>query len=219
MPYTPECLPAQPHPNSQILPPGLSCISLQTGLLYSPHGTLKPGPAHKTFLLSCSSILDNWEFRQIFLFQSSSHTKTWHKSGQNCIVHNRPKVEKIQMCNNLWMGKKNVVCPYNAMFFSNESKQTADARWDMDGPQKCFAMWKKPDTTDCTLYEIVYKNEKCPEKGKSRQSRLLVAGRVGREKWGLAVNVQMFKVWFMVMITQLGKFTKRKIIELCTWNG
>ena len=58
------------------------------------------------------------------------------------IVHNCSKVEIIQMSINWWMGKQNLVHPYNKILFGNKEKFSTHLCTNMDEPWK-YAKWKK----------------------------------------------------------------------------
>lgn len=57
----------------------------------------------------------------------------------HCIIHNRQKVETIQLCINWWVENQNVIYLQNRIFFSNKTKWCTDIFCNMDEPQKHYA--------------------------------------------------------------------------------
>ena len=54
-----------------------------------------------------------------------------------------------------------MIYPYDTILFSNHKEWSSDAWYNIDGPWKNYAKWKKPATEDQILYDSVY--AKCPE--------------------------------------------------------
>ena len=72
------------------------------------------------------------------------------------IIHNNQKVEATQMPINTWMGKQNMVYPYNGILFSHKKEWGTDTGYNRDEPQNHYAKWNKPDIKDQILYDSTY---------------------------------------------------------------
>ena len=62
------------------------------------------------------------------------------------IIHSSQKVEGTQVFTDWRMDKQNVVYTYNGILFTNKEEWGSDICYNMDGPWKHYAKWKKPDT-------------------------------------------------------------------------
>ena len=62
-----------------------------------------------------------------------------------------------QMSINWWMGKQNMMYPYNEIVFNYKKEWSTDAYHNMDEPWK-HAKWKKSFIRDHVLYDSLCKN-------------------------------------------------------------
>lgn len=60
---------------------------------------------------------------------------------------------------------------YNEILLCNKEKQSTDAYYNLDEPQKHHAEWKKPDTKGHILHDFIHMKAR----GTFTQSRLVVA--------------------------------------------
>ena len=99
-------------------------------------------PLQKTVWQFLKMLNSNSTPKQILKeMKTCGHTKT---SRQLCSWP--PKPETTQTPIHRWMGKQNVVYPYNGIFRRLKKKQSTDIRNSMDKSQKHRMKWTKPDT-------------------------------------------------------------------------
>ena len=72
--------------------------------------------------------------------------KNLYMSIHSHIIHDSPKVETTHMFINWWMDKQNVIYPYSAILFSHKNVWGTNTYYNMHGPYKHYAKWKKQNT-------------------------------------------------------------------------
>ena len=78
-----------------------------------------------------------------------------HNYAVGSPIHNSQKTETAQMSTNWWQDEWTVVYLYSGILFSHK-KWSSDSQYNMDEPQKHYALWKKSDTKDYTVYDSTY---------------------------------------------------------------
>lgn len=69
------------------------------------------------------------------------------------LIHNRQKVEATQVSKDGWMDKQNVVYTHNGILLILKKNWNSGTCYNMDGPWRYYAKWKKPDTKQQISYD------------------------------------------------------------------
>ena len=83
--------------------------------------------------------------------QSYERIKSRH-SNRYMYMH----VIATQVSNDRWIAKQNIVYTYNGILFSFKKEWNFDIWYNMDGPQKHYDYWSKPDTEDKCMIPLVW---------------------------------------------------------------
>ena len=65
-------------------------------------------------------------------------------------------METMQISNNWWMDKQNVVCPHTGVLFCHKEEWRSDTCYHMDELWENYAKWNKPDTKGHVLPDSIH---------------------------------------------------------------
>lgn len=108
-------------------------------------------------------------------------------------IHNRQKVETIQVSTNRWMDKQNVVDPHSGIASGLKKEWSPDTHHNMDEPWK-HPEWKKPGTKSHTVYDPT--DMKRPEQGNPQRQKAgwWLPGAV-EGGWGVSIHGNEVFFW------------------------
>ena len=96
-----------------------------------------------------------------------------------------------------WIGKQNMVYPYNGVLLSHKKEWNTDPCYDIDKPWKHYAKWNKLDIKGHMLWFHLYEMFR---RGKfiKTENRLSVAAGWGRGKWEMTTFIYLF-IYFLFL--------------------
>lgn len=152
------------------------------------------------------------------------HKKKFHVTIQSSFIHNRSKLERIQMFTNWWVDNWTVASSNNGLLLNNNKELTADTCNNMNESKTlCWVKKAKHERVDPMWFQLYETLDHAKPANSDRdqisvclRQRLLGGDQMQRATREVSGVMEMFYItlkWWLLLCIHLSK-----LIKVSTWN-